>query len=224
MSKVEVFVNNLQYYLTKNKCEKCNIIRKHSKKLEQLGDISLPLNIESWHQLINNIQLQKDAQTIFDFENKETDLETHCNKLKNESQHWIIQIKTISVISSNVHIFLNRSSTLYVNVLQEVLDNSTDYATCKCLNKNYVVDTVFDFEKDILDCDLTLLRLKILRDIANKLVDKFSGTSNEYPHCKIVIRLDCKKSNGKDVLCGPILNDKGVKTSITAGELFRYVC
>jgi hypothetical protein len=48
MSFIIIFIEDLHEYLTGSRSVSGNIIRKHSKKLDQLGDISFPLNIKNW--------------------------------------------------------------------------------------------------------------------------------------------------------------------------------
>lgn len=220
MSKLESFVTDFQYYLTQNSCEGCNIIRKHSKKLEQLGDVSFPININNWHQLLDNGSIPKDALTIFDYINKGINLEQQCNKLKEATKNWSLIIDKISVIAPNAHIFLKRSPVLFVNVLEEVLCIDTKYGLSKCLYKNYEIKTC-DIKKDIVDCDLTVLRLDLLKKTANSFINEFSQHNTEFQGFQVKISLSHKCSNGKNVLCGPVLNEKGMKTLTTTGELYK---
>lgn len=219
MGKLQAFVADLQFYLTTNKREDCNIIRKHSKKLEHLGDVSFPINIKNWHLLLKDSSLSKDAITIFDCRNNCISLNKQCNELKETSKDWSLTIHTITVVSSNAHIFLQRSSDLFVNVLQDVFCNSRQYGSSKCINKNYKFRTSNKI-KDVALLDLTHLRLEILKDTGNIFLKKFSINNTESPELQIDISSN-KSSLGANVLCSPVLNEKGFKSSTTTEELHK---
>lgn len=217
MGKLELFVEDLLYYLSKDKCEDCSIIRKHSKKLEKLGDISFPINITNWYSILNKHN-QEDSVTIFDYRNRDINLEDQCNQLKEASINWPLKIDRISVLSPNVSVFLNRSSLLIFEVLQEVLDTKVEYGTIICLNKKYDIKTC-NIKED--SSDLTSLRLLLLKNTANNFVNRFSHNNDHTPKIKVNITLNQKCSVQENVLCGPILNENGSKTSVTAEALYK---
>lgn len=214
MSKLESFVADLQQYLTLNSCEDCNIIRKHSKKLEHLGDVSFPLKISNWYQLLDKKNIREDATTILDYRKNILDLEYECTELKLLSANWSLQINKVVIISPNAHIFLEKSKNVFIDVLHEVLD-SVEYGEIKCLNKKYIITT------NILNNDLTSLRLQILTNTAQKFIEKFSNYNKQQTEFLIDITLN-QKSIKNNILCGPVLNEKGVKTCVTAEQLYRY--
>lgn len=216
MSKLELFVSDLQHYFSGNKCKECNIIRKHTRNLNKLGDASFPINISNWHNLLNSKTFQDDV-TIFDYINDGLNLEEHCNELRKTSLKWSLKIDRMSIISPNVHIFFERSCL--VNVLQEVLDLSRKYGNVQCLNKCYRLKICFI--EDVLKNDLTLLRLTILRNVGNNFFKKF--TINEIDSVEIEKEVTLSKNglSDKSVLCGPVLNEKGLKTSTTSDDLYK---
>lgn len=209
----------LQYYLSKNECGDCNIIRKHSKKLDHLGDVSFPINISNWHQFLDINAIPKDSIIIFDYRNKGLSVSKQCDDLKEFSKNWSLIIDKILIISSNAHIFIKRSPLLLSNTLQEVLNSYPEYGTSKFLNKNYKIRN-FKPEKNILSCDLTVLRLELLKNIVNNFIKRFSVTT-EVEEFEIEITLSQKSLKKANILCSPVLNEKGLKTLMTAEELYK---
>lgn len=219
MNKVESFVGELQYYLSQNQCETCTIIRKHSKKLETLGDLSFPICISNWYIMLDTKNLENTGSTIFDYRNKDLSIETHCNEIIKASLNWSLKIDRISVLSPNAHIFLEKSTFLFVEVLKEILDTTIEYGSAKCLNKKYKILMFFD--EKVLNNDLTYLRLTLLKSTASNLIQNCSSCNIEEPENEINITLSNKCSSQINVLCGPVLNNKGLKTSTTADELYK---
>lgn len=220
MSKLESFVIDLQYYLSKNKAEDYNIIRKHSKKLVQLGDLSFPLDISNWFQLLPNYTKPKDAITIFDNINRGISLDEQCKKLKEASNNWSLPIDRITIMPQNAHLFFKRSSVLFTDVIREVLDVNKEFGSEKYLRKNFKIESPIP-EKDLLNYDLTLLRLEILKNTAANLIKKFSLDKSGLPDFVVHINLSHKLPSQKTVLCGPVLNENGMKTLTKAEQIFQ---
>lgn len=215
MSKLELFVADLQYYFSGNNCIECNIIRKHSKNLSKLGDVSFPIKLNNWNNLLDTKTSEDDA-AIFDYKNKCLNLEEHCNELQKNSLKWSLKINRILVISPNAYVFLERS--FLGDVLKEVLDLSREYGIAKCLNKCYTLK--IGYIENTLKKDLTFLRLTLLSNIGNNFIRKFTIIETDSLEIKKEITLNKSFSDGS-VLCGPVLNEKGLKSATTADELYK---
>lgn len=215
MSKLELFVADLQYYFTGNNCIECNIIRKHSKNLSILGDVSFPIKLNNWYNLVNT-KTSEDDTTIFDYKNKDLNLEEHCSELQKKSLKWSLKINKILIISPNAYVFLERS--FMSDVLQEVLDSTSEYGIAKCLNKCYTLK--IGYQENILKKDLTFLRLSVLSNTGNNFIKKFTISETDNPEIEKEITLNKSFSDGS-VLCGPVLNENGLKSSTTADELYK---
>lgn len=218
MGELELLINHLQFYLTENQCNDSNIIRKHTKKLENLGDVSFPININNWYQLLDKNKIREDVTTIFNYRKNNITLECGCAELKEASSEWLIKIDKIVILPPNVHIFLEKSPVIFLNVLNEVL-NIKKYGVTKCLNKKYTVKS--DIQTNILNSDLTALRLKLLTHTTKKLIQTFSQSNNQEPEFVVEITLNQKSSINHNVLCGPVLSENKVKTTITADQLYK---
>lgn len=219
MNRLESFVGELQHYLTQNKCETCTVIRKHSKKLGTLGDLSFPINISNWYILLDTENLENTGCTILDYRNKDLSVEMHCNELIKTSLNWSIKIDRITVLPPNAHIFIEKSNFLFVEVLKDILNTDSEYGSVKCLNKRYKILTCD--EKNKFSNDLTYLRLNLLKNTANNLIRNCSNCTSEEAEVMVHITLAKTCPSEIVVLCGPVLNSSGLKTSTIADELYK---
>ncbi|KAJ8932279.1 hypothetical protein NQ314_014771 [Rhamnusium bicolor] len=159
MCVLEYFTLNLQELLCGTRCDDGNIIRKHSRKLEQLGEISFPLNIKNWYNFINRNNLGKDMVTIFDYNLSGIEINTQIDELKEKSKIWQISIKRVMINDNDAHLFLERSSDLFEAVITEVLNNNTKYGSSESIQKKIVLDCDHDIDNlKLSDVDLSTLR------------------------------------------------------------------
>lgn len=219
MNKLDNSMKDLMIYLTNTVFEDCNIIRKHSKKLEQLGDLSFPLNINNWHQFLISVTIPKEVVTVLDYKNVGKDIDVQCSELIKASEEWSFSINKVIILSANAHIFFNRSSDLCALVLKEVFNTTAEYGSGHILRTHIKITPKID-AKIHLNCDLTILRLKILLQTGENLIKKLSINTNSLSS-EIEITLDHKSSNQYNILCGPVLNDKGTKNTMTSEQLYK---
>ncbi|KAJ8971367.1 hypothetical protein NQ317_016562 [Molorchus minor] len=140
MCILEEFIVNLQELLTGTKSYDNNIIRKHTRKLEQLGDISFPLNIKNWHNLVDNIRLQdRSVNSIFDCLSH-TDLNMQIEELIEKSRTSHISIVRLSIKDDNVHLFLSRAIMLLRTIITEVLFNCEVYGSNEVIGKQINIE------------------------------------------------------------------------------------
>nr|CAI5864120.1 unnamed protein product [Callosobruchus analis] len=214
MSLFESFLLQLQDYLVGSKENNHNIIRKHTKKLESLGDISFPLKIDNWHRLLDKDSISN-LRTIFEY-NK-----VDITQLKSNSAEWSISISDIKITEkSNIHLFLKRSGETFKSAICEVLTGQENYGFCKIFDNAICVEaTVSGVPVD--DMDITNLRLHILEGVMNNFIEKFSCRPSSDQCSKIIISQISLEETKRFLLCGPVLDHEGKKSTMVAGELFR---
>lgn len=221
MTALEEFVLNLQEFLISVNQKDHNVIRKHTKRINELGDVSFPLNISNWYQYIG-VELKKDVITsIFQYKYPQLDSQSVVNQLIEKSLQWTIGIKAITFKNSDVHLYLNRSSTLYQYVITNVLHLNNKYGSCSIINNKVHLETKPNIENiNLNEIDLSTFRLILLKDVATNLINFTTSDSAKYVH-SIQFVTNHREDGCKNILCGPIINEKGVKSSFTAQELYQ---
>lgn len=220
MSFIDDFTNKLYIYLTGKENNKSNIIRIHTRKLQESGELSFPLKISNWCSLIGKTTHQND--TIFNFlsEIEHND----ANKLILASQNWHLNIDKCDIIKDNVYIYLNRTRTFKTVIKSALLENTKTYgavSTCKNLKFSVKCD---DFNSDCDDIRLSELRLKLLTQISKNIIQFCDGIISETDtDFNIIFTVKSSNSSNK-CLCGAVLNTEGVKDVVTTAEQFyKYI-
>lgn len=215
MTTLELFVSELQEFLIGSKENNHNIIRRHSKKLEELGDLSFPLHAKNWFHLIQKC----DTDHIFEHKFPNQELETQCEQLKLASNRWHMQIDKILIRQCDVHIFLNRCKYLFQESIGKVILDNTQYGSCVILSLKINVRNSLS-KSDIENPDLTHLRILILENVINKLIEFMSVDYDKVGVMNIVISINPVK-NDKTFLCSPVLDEHGVKSCASAADLYQ---
>lgn len=210
---LEEFISYLNTYLIGSSQNDSNIIRKHTKKLETLGDISLPLDIKNWHHLLdsgNDIC----GSNIFDYLHSVKPLESHIKELQDASKDWKICISNLNIVDNDLSIFLCRNS-VFTHTIPNVIKLGTRYGANKILNHKIDVSIEGNDHRN-----LTQLRLSILYTTLNNFI---SQCVDENATEQYTIHLSTKTNgNSPHILCGPILNKQGIKDmTTTSDELFE---
>nr|CAH7759425.1 unnamed protein product [Callosobruchus chinensis] len=213
MSLLESFLLQLQNYLVASEENNHNIIRKHTKKLETLGDISFPLNIDNWHRLLDRESVST-LRTIFEY-NK-----VDIVGLKSSSAEWSISVSDIKITESNIHLFLNRSGETFKASICEVLTSQENYGSCNIFDYTICIETK-EPDVPVDDMDVSNLRINILKGVTNNFIEKFTCETTSDQCRKIIISQSPLEEVKRFLLCGPVLDHEGKKSTMTAGELFR---
>ncbi|KAI4458715.1 dalrd3 protein [Holotrichia oblita] len=212
---IDDFINKLYIYLTGKENNSSNIIRVHTRKLQESGELSFPLKIGNWCSLIGKNDRN---DTIFNLLS-ETEGED-VNKLVTASQSWSLSVDKCEIIKDNVYIYLNRTSTFKAVIRSIILDNTKNYGavlTCKDLKFSVKCD---DLNNDSDDIKLSELRLKLLTQIAKNIVQFCGGIiCDNDADFNIVFSVKSSKLGG-NCLCGAVLNTKGVKEIVTTAKEF----
>lgn len=202
-----------------------HVLRTHTKKLDELGEISFPLNIKNWHTAINC--KTEDLSTIFDYVSRknstsETDLESVINSLKCESENWSLSVNNIRIIKDNVHCYFSRQNA-FQKTISDCCNMKQNYGAVEhCRNISLKIFEEENYSPVSSELDLISLRLLTLKKVVQKLtkfkLDSSSDTRN------LEIYLTKKRCRENDIVCGDVINDNGKKDSIrSAEELFRFI-
>ncbi|CAH1175761.1 unnamed protein product [Phaedon cochleariae] len=219
MTILENFIYLLQKFLITNSENDHKIIRKHTKRLQQSGDISFPLDIRNWYHLLDKQLLNDGMVNIFDYGMPGIDVDKQIIQLKEESTNWSIHIDKIVVENNEAFLFLERSQELLRNVIEQVIECGHSYSSSKVIERTICLQT-HPIIEDHTEVDLSVLRLHLVKEVAKNFINK---STREIPEGSSVVHLllnpidDCTVN----VLCGPVLNDKGVKSSTAAKDLYR---
>ncbi|VEN54608.1 unnamed protein product [Callosobruchus maculatus] len=213
MSLLESFLLQLQNYLVASTENNHNIIRKHTKKLETLGDISFPSKIDNWHRLLNKDSISS-LRTIFEY--NKVDIE----QLTSKSAEWTISVSDIRTTESNVHLFLNRSGETFRAAICGALTDQENYGFCKIFNYTICIETTVP-DVPVDDMDVSNLRIHILEGVTNNFIEKFTCKTASDQCSKITISQSPLEKANKFILCGPVVDHEGKKSTMVAGDLFR---
>ncbi|KAG5898823.1 hypothetical protein JTB14_018783 [Gonioctena quinquepunctata] len=221
MSLLEGFTSQLQEYLIGNRETDHNIIRRHTKKLDQLGDVSFPLNIQNWYHLLDKNLIDKKCTTIFDYNNLENDLHAQIARLRIESDNWQVNIAKIilSKANSDVYIFVARTPVIFKTILKQVIESGRKYGSTDVLKNKVQLNAVPENDYS-LEADLSLLRIHLLKDVTSNLLEitTHKVTGNE---STVTIALNPADDGHINIMCGPVLGGNGTKTSTKAEELYK---
>lgn len=223
---LEIYILNLLKFLIGSIENDVTIIRKHSRKLEQLGEISFPLSIKNWYRLIHKDGIkQENINNIFQYKGTKNELNAQIVELKEKCKFCEIGIENLAIRENDVHLYLRRSPSLYKTVIVDVLHKNDTYGSSDIFETKIVVNCDCDIEnKQLSEVDLSTLRMLELRNVAsNFLAFTFKDKSEPDPlPMQIIFTLNSLNKSEKSILCGPVLNGKGIKESkITAKELFE---
>lgn len=107
------------------------IIRQHTEKLAQSGDIGFPTTIQPWWNTINNPDQLKDLKQIIN-ENEDE----FARKLIEISSEWMFPIEMVKFKQFRCLLFLNRIKC-YSNILKTVLYDDASYGQWHHTNDTY---------------------------------------------------------------------------------------
>lgn len=220
MDCLETFLNELYTYLTGKPNDKTNIVRLHTRKLQECGELSFPLHINSWCSLVGKNEVKNG--TIFKFLNPDED--DNINKLISTSQSWILRIDKCEIVNNNLVMYLNRATT-FESVIRTVLNKNVEFGSnSMCKNLNIIVDC--DASSTDSSENLSELRLKLLTQVSKNLIIFSEGVIvDKQSNPDFCVNFSLKSSSdSKTCLCGPVLNKNGVKDVITTSDdFYKYL-
>ncbi|CAH0552907.1 unnamed protein product [Brassicogethes aeneus] len=215
---LEDFISNLSKYLIGDTPNNSNIIRKHTRNLDVLGDISFPLNLKNWHNLLDSSKVVKEG-TIFDNLNHNKSWNNQLEDLKKASEEWRLHIFKFKKIKNDLHIFLLKHK-VFAHTLPQVFNCGDSYGSSAIIKRNINVIVDADVHKTNETKDLTQLRITILHNTLNNLV-KYCEDKNTDGECSVYLSSK-HVANPNCIICGPILNKDNMKdTETTAEDIFR---
>jgi hypothetical protein len=220
MSFIIIFIEDLHEYLTGSRSVSGNIIRKHSKKLDQLGDISFPLNIKNWTQIVDKPKFNRDGEhNIFDLLSPGKELNAHLESLIEKSKSWCLTIKKCEVKNNDVHLYLNRPAVITLcitTVLQE-----GNYGLPKYFQERIAITVDDSLHCDSENMSLTQLRVHTIQSVASNIINCLSDSSLEANY-NVKIKLNSNEQEKNVLVCGSVLNEAGIKDAkTTAIELHK---
>lgn len=98
------------------------IIKQHTDKLSQTGDIGFPTTIQPWLNIVENSDNLKDAKQMI----CDSDDEEFARNLIEISSNWLFPIKLVQFKQFRCLLFLDRPKC-YSNVLKTVLRDDASY-------------------------------------------------------------------------------------------------
>lgn len=195
-----------------------NIIRVHTRKLQQLGDLSFPLSTKSWFRFIDKNCL----------ENKSSIFSCHMcqNELQEKSKQWPLNIENIVIKEGNAIIYLSRKNVFNV-VIKTVMEQTNNFGS-ENVNSNksvYIPHSTIDFTK----AHLTELKVHLLEQVTTNILlfTKHSICRNTVENNRNLLALSLashenSERNASHIKCGPVLNEHGSKDlSTTAEQLYK---
>ncbi|XP_044748221.1 DALR anticodon-binding domain-containing protein 3 [Coccinella septempunctata] len=205
---------------------KNNIIRIHTKKIEQLGEISFPLKMKNWPDIIEhkneNLSTVSDSEIIEQSSQNtsEVDLQLSVGDLKCESEKWCLPLTDVRIIKDNIHLYFRRQRA-FQETIQSCFSMERNYGAIQDCPKYslHIYDEKYSLSQ-YTEIDLTYLRMIILKKVIQNLIDF------KLQHCSdsqsIKLYLSNKRYSDTSILCGYVINGNGKKDSIlSAEELFR---
>uniref|UniRef100_A0A6M2DH40 Putative dalr anticodon-binding domain-containing protein 3 isoform x1 n=1 Tax=Xenopsylla cheopis TaxID=163159 RepID=A0A6M2DH40_XENCH len=204
-------IQNLYKYLTNKTFTKpSNIVKVHTKQLE-IGDLSFPLQIESWFAYITE---EKYRRCILEATENPTQF---IANLIDESKHWSIPISSISLTSDRCFLKLKRDIAFSVG-LNKVFQQQEKYGyDVDCMQSVYIQRSPELFEPSVTD-----LRISIATDVCKNFLSTLGCIIQESPdNCDLNIhfqRHNTKKDNSvKHALCG-VVSASGRKGFVDPSE------
>ncbi|KAF2894593.1 hypothetical protein ILUMI_11581 [Ignelater luminosus] len=203
------FLINLYKYLLNTEDYDNNIIRKHTRNLEKVGEFSFSSEKLSFCR-------NKEIEYSYSSETEIGEL------IVKQSKKWPLQVSKYAIINNSVHIYVDRI-LCYKGVIKQTLDEKQNYGSHRidfARNINVLTDIE---ESNLNELSLSQLRMLLLKEVVLRLIE-FNFCNNKAQN-NTFIRLASnfnKTSNETYIVCGPVLSTKnGHKCDISAAEYYR---
>lgn len=205
MDPLNECINNLYKIITDEiPTDDETLIKMHTKYLEELGDVSFPVPMKNWYHLVRKPS-ENEADTIFNYKLKEDDVDLALQRIIAQLSPFSAKIRTYKVIKTSVHLFLERP-LLFSYGIRRVLADGDKFGKWLLFSKCIRLDT--ETIRDVEEADLTTLRQHILKCTIENLLELTANTESKEI---IFINLSQNAKSSPNILCGPVVNDKGVK-------------
>ncbi|KAF5275873.1 hypothetical protein FQR65_LT04112 [Abscondita terminalis] len=201
MCTFEEFLKCLYKYLIGSEKTNNNVIKKHMKRLEELGEFSFSPNLPQFKQ----------SNSLF------LDI-NFPEKIVKESKHWRLLISKCSLIENFYYLRLDRTST-FQSVIRQILQDRSNYGSQELrISGNIKINTDCDSSTNL---NLTQLRIVLLGDVLQRLL-KFNKCPDTLPIVDIYLTHKSNNSNrGKVILCAPVQCTSDTNIMVTAEEFYN---
>lgn len=215
-------VVKLEEYLTGN-ANDSKIIKIHSRRLDELGDLSFPASVNNWKRVLKNPLVPNDDDILTCAHKRLHGDQTQdaVVALITISENWLIKISKCVRRDSHYHVFLDRHKA-YENCIVTILKSGNQYGSENKLPCNVTLTIENESDKQFGE-NLTELRVKYLKLVTANVV-RFIGTPKKENDEQKTVEFTLKsgkttKSNNKiAIYCGPVLNETGVKSTARTTE------
>ncbi|XP_066262359.1 DALR anticodon-binding domain-containing protein 3 [Euwallacea similis] len=202
---IETVYNILLGYIPN---EEETLIKMHTRNLEELGDMSFPIPLKNWSHLIKKPQ-NSYCETIFQYKLQENDVNNALLQLMKHLNAGIGKMRTFKTIKSSAHLFLERPILFHEGIKKALNSNSTygQYQLFKRNIKLTIANSEHLSENHNL-MDLTTLRLQIIKETIERILILTTPFDLEN---FIEITISQSNDTKPTIVCGPVLNELGVK-------------
>lgn len=193
------YMQSLYKYLTNNySIDHSNIIKQHTKQLD-IGDLSFPIQMKSWHTFLIEDICRERLKTI------EKDPQQFVSDLISESEKWPIPIQTVTLTSDHCFLRFKRECGFKVT-LKKVFEQNDKYG--------YDIDRSFNYAfvhstSKLSEDSLTELRIKTAIDVCKNFLCKLGCTIKNTPDgCDLNLNISRhvkkEEDTGHHVSCGVV--------------------
>lgn len=205
MCAYEEFLISLYKYLLNKEDYNNNIIRRHSRNLSKIGELSFS------DKLLKRVEDYRSFQYS----------EENITNLTTESKNWSLHILKLVEIEQNYHIFIEKLFT-FKSVIERVLKEGNKYgAQMLHFKDNFNLQSEVN-EEDLLNAPLTQLRIFLLKDTTGRLLEYNNYEQKSGGNIDIWFSSDVNKFKGRTIHCGPVLTfQEKQKLRITSQEFYK---
>lgn len=213
------------------------MIKQHTEKLSQIGDIGFPTTMQPWLNIVKNPHDLKDLKQIINDTEDE-----FARKLIEISSEWMFPIQTVQFKQFRCSLFLDRPRS-YSGILKTVLSDNALYGQLQRTNDTqniYAVQLVKQTNDNSLVEHRCMLIAKVLVNIlkmagietrlttanhgcdAKSLVEVLVTSARRDGAKRQIRQNDIEMNNNiksRLIVCGSVTNQSGN----TADEIIRYV-
>uniref|UniRef100_A0A1Y1KHR4 DALR anticodon binding domain-containing protein n=2 Tax=Photinus pyralis TaxID=7054 RepID=A0A1Y1KHR4_PHOPY len=184
----EGFLLNLYNYLLGVEDINNNIIKKHIRKLDQLGEFSVNASVLA---RLNHCT-DSDVSHIFE-------------SITTASRNWILPIAKCATIRDTYHLYVDRPFT-YKLVVSCVIKNGRGYGTCNLSLKQPLSVCTDLINENVSTMSLSELRAILIKSVIDRLLSFSHSSASNSNTVDINITCKAKKGTPKGIVCAPVLS------------------
>lgn len=198
MDIYEQFVVNLYTYLLG--VENCNnnIVKKHIRKLEQLGEFSVNSNVLKRFNSTINVDALQNVTTA--------------------SLNWNLRIAKCILIEDTFHLYLDRPSTLSL-LICNIATEGKNYGIHSLKLKSLVSIHTDFLSENSSTMNLSELRVILIKRVLDRLLSFVQNDFDNQNSVDIYLRCKSKKDTLKEIVCSPVLSSD--KNELKAVDLYN---